>query len=440
MSALKIKRDIKLLEQQLNELEANISDPIERIEQKKQLEREIKKLERSKSQIEQLEQEQQELENLKSEFSSNNNELVNENKVERRQAEFTLKINTPITNKPMAVESEINLSKQIEDSRNIPVDNINSQKENSNTITPTPVTSPSNNFKELGKAWIVGGTIGFFIFLGLIINGHQVNQTASNVEQPTSDTNSSETLEQDNLSKTSAQLQTQNFNNYDFPLDFCGDKDPGSANTWYPVYVDDTQENFNIIRSNYCQDAIRKYRQQEQFYSIQVASFINESQAEQFANLMQAKIGSGEVGEPTVYNFDKNVNSYSSQNSLINSESNYSDFNESYEDINESESIALIARLYDLLSQKSFTEAELLYNPQLAYQFNSNFFSQFQRVTVESLRITSKTKNSISFIGQNTYIWLDGSTQKELRTYTVESFDGHLKITASKFINVTKFR
>lgn len=155
---------------------------------------------------------------------------------------------------------------------------------------------------------------------------------------------------------------------------------------------------------------------------------------------MQTKIGSGEVGEPTVYNFDKNVNSYSSQNSLINSESNYSDFNESYEDINESESIALIARLYDLLSQKSFTEAELLYNPQLAYQFNSNFFSQFQRVTVENLRITSKTKNSISFIGQNTYIWLDGSTQKESRAYTVESFDGHLKITASKFIKVTKFR
>ncbi len=46
MSTLKIQIDIELLEQELNELEINILDPIERIEQKKQLEREIKKLER----------------------------------------------------------------------------------------------------------------------------------------------------------------------------------------------------------------------------------------------------------------------------------------------------------------------------------------------------------------------------------------------------------
>ncbi len=49
---------------------------------------------------------------------------------------------------------------------------------------------------------------------------------------------------------------------------------------------------------------------------------------------------------------------------------------------------------------KSFAEAELLYNSQLADQFNPNFFSRFQRVTVENLRTTSRTQNSISFIGQ----------------------------------------
>jgi hypothetical protein len=114
--------------------------------------------------------------------------------------------------------------------------------------------------------------------------------------------------------------------------------------------------------------------------------------------------------------------------------------NESYESIDESESIALLKRLYDLLSQKSFDEAKLLYDSQLTYQFNSNFFSQFERVIVEDLRITSRTKNSINFIGQNTYIWVDGSTQKELRTYQVKNLSGELKITVSKFIKVTKFR
>lgn len=96
--------------------------------------------------------------------------------------------------------------------------------------------------------------------------------------------------------------------------------------------------------------------------------------------------------------------------------------------------------MYDLLSQKNFAEAELFYNPQLSYQFNSNFFSQFERVTVEDLRITSKTENSINFVGQNTYSWQDGSTQKELRSYQVKMLAGELKVTDSQFIKVTKFR
>ena len=201
MSALKIKRDIKLLEQQLNELEANISDPIERNEQKKQLEREIKKLKRSKSQIEQLEQEQQELESLKSEFILNNNELVDRREIKQeKQVQHT----ASIIDTSIPVEPKIELNKQIESNRNSQVGNLNHKEENSDIITPvfTPVISPSNNSKESGKAWIIGGTIGFFIFLGLVINGYIANQTASNIEQQTSDTITSETFEQDNIPET----------------------------------------------------------------------------------------------------------------------------------------------------------------------------------------------------------------------------------------------
>jgi hypothetical protein len=237
MSNSKLKRDIELLEQQLNELEANIFDPIERIEQKKQLQREIRKLERSKSQIEQLEQEQQELENLKSEFLSKNNELVlvDENKSERcEQAEFTLESNTSITNKFIVVEPEIKLSNQIENSRNSQVSNTHSREEKSDTSTK--IIPPSNNLKKLGKVWIISGTIGFFIFLGLIINSNRVNKTVSNIEQQASETIPSETFQQDNSSETeeiiesspevSTRLQEQNFNSSNFPLDSCGDQDP----------------------------------------------------------------------------------------------------------------------------------------------------------------------------------------------------------------------
>lgn len=50
MSVAKIKRDIKLIENKLIELDTTIADPIERNEQKKELEKKIKRLRRTKSQ------------------------------------------------------------------------------------------------------------------------------------------------------------------------------------------------------------------------------------------------------------------------------------------------------------------------------------------------------------------------------------------------------
>lgn len=199
MSSSKLKRDIQLLEKQLEEIDIKISDPIERIEQKKQLEREIRKLERSKSQIEQLEQEQQELESLKSEFTLNSNELVDKRKsTQDKQVEHT----ASVVDISMAVEPEINLSKQREDSQVI---NTNQSEKNSDV---TPINPPSNNSKQSGTAWIIGGMIGFFIFLGLIINGHQANQTASNIEQQTSESIEVEKSSDESLPSTETYQQT----------------------------------------------------------------------------------------------------------------------------------------------------------------------------------------------------------------------------------------
>jgi hypothetical protein len=449
MSILKIKRDIEFLEKQLNELDVVIPDPIERIEQKKELERKIKKLKQSKAQIEKLEQEQQELESLKSELSLNNNDFLDEKQLEQPEYIVTSSNITPD-------DSKINLSKKVEDNENYQTHDpkISEKKSDANTVA----NNTSNKSKEFLKAWIIGSTIEFGIFLGLVINNNGANQTINDLEQQTSNTITSETFEpdnfleeqkiiestpekteifqEDNLNNLTSYESENNYSYYDFPLNTCGDDNPGGDNTWYPVYVDDTPENLNAIHTNYCRDAIRKYRQNEQIYSIQVASFTNEDKARQFAELMQLNLGSGEVGESSIYNFDSNSKNIVSQDSSRNNNSDYYDFNKSYE----SDSITLIASLYNLLSQKSFAEAQLLYDSQLAYQFNSKFFSQFERVTVENLQITSRTENSINLTGQNTYIWLDGSTQKESRSYKVENLGGTLKITESQFIKVTKFR
>lgn len=108
--------------------------------------------------------------------------------------------------------------------------------------------------------------------------------------------------------------------------------------------------------------------------------------------------------------------------------------------VDEEEAISLVEELYHLLSEKQFDAASALYTPQLAEFFSSKFFNQFDRVTVEDLRITSRTDSSINFLGQNTYVYPDGSTQRESRSYTVRRLGGELKLTSSEFIKVTGHR
>lgn len=83
----------------------------------------------------------------------------------------------------------------------------------------------------------------------------------------------------------------------------CGNLDPGGTNTWYPVFVSYSEANLNRIRTEFCEDAFRKYRDSLGLHSIQAASFLNRSEAERFASLMRSQMGSGEVGLPTVHDF-----------------------------------------------------------------------------------------------------------------------------------------
>jgi serine/threonine-protein kinase len=102
--------------------------------------------------------------------------------------------------------------------------------------------------------------------------------------------------------------------------------------------------------------------------------------------------------------------------------------------------IDIINNLYLALSSKQFSSAEKYYSSELLTQFDPNFFNQFERVTVENLRVISQTPEEVKLIGENTYFYPDGSTQRELRAYTVSKINGEPKITASKFIKVIRFR
>lgn len=86
-----------------------------------------------------------------------------------------------------------------------------------------------------------------------------------------------------------------------FPLATCGDSNPGSGNNWYPVFLENSDENLFLVRRDYCQDAFRKYRKQKGITSIQVASFLTIEKAENFAQILRNRIGNAEVGEPSFH-------------------------------------------------------------------------------------------------------------------------------------------
>lgn len=355
MSILEIKQELELLNQQLADLETNIPDPIERNESKQQLNKQIKKLENNLKKLEQIELDRQELRAIQSELELNNELSKNQSQA---QKEKKVLVDTIVLNKnPISIDAEQDINLRQPENQNSqqtqvkdPV--ITFSSSTSNYATP-------NGLKDWQKTVISSSVIGIFIFLGLIFfksnysiqsttSSPTENQSQFSLSETTTSPNSTsypENFKQDNSSETEEVIESlpevtnpsqESYSdnstaseseiidsNYNFPLDSCGDKNLGGANSWYPVYVDDTPENLNTVRSNYCRDAIRKYRKKEQINAIQVASFTNQLKAEEFAQLMQMNIGSGEVGEPTVYNFSGDSHTSPSHNYSTKTEATY---------------------------------------------------------------------------------------------------------------------
>ena len=95
---------------------------------------------------------------------------------------------------------------------------------------------------------------------------------------------------------------------------------------------------------------------------------------------------------------------------------------------------------YSHVASQSWDAARAMFDADLAKRFDSSFFEQFQQVSVENLRVTNQTAETVEIIGQNTYVYPDGSTQEEERAYTVQMINGWPSIIATSFIQVTKAR
>ncbi|MEN9244043.1 MAG: hypothetical protein Q6K81_04020 [Gloeomargarita sp. DG02_5_bins_242] len=106
----------------------------------------------------------------------------------------------------------------------------------------------------------------------------------------------------------------------------------------------------------------------------------------------------------------------------------------------EQEAMALIKSLYQSLSDKDWVQARLAFTAALQDQFDPAFFAQFQRVTVQDLRVTGGTDGQLELTGRNTYFYANGDTQEEERRYTVIWHNQQPLISDSRFLRVLKPR
>lgn len=104
------------------------------------------------------------------------------------------------------------------------------------------------------------------------------------------------------------------------------------------------------------------------------------------------------------------------------------------------QAIASVQQLYANLSSGNMDAARQLFGPAAADQFDPAFFSQFREVRVSDLRETGRSGSSLILEGVVTFVYPDGSSQVESRSYTVETTSEPPLITASSFGAVIKAR
>lgn len=139
---------------------------------------------------------------------------------------------------------------------------------------------------------IIGLLIGFLV----ACDRTQTNSKVESTPQP---------QKIDQLPETKTSQPTNPFDSVSFPQASCGDKLPKNTKAdnfkFYPVFVNyDSKVNLEIVISNFCGDAIQKYRIDKGYESIQVASFTSEERANQFKQFLATKLGGAEVGVPNV--------------------------------------------------------------------------------------------------------------------------------------------
>ena len=99
-----------------------------------------------------------------------------------------------------------------------------------------------------------------------------------------------------------------------------------------------------------------------------------------------------------------------------------------------------VEQLYNDLSLGNIAAARQRFGGEAADQFDPAFFQQFQRVSADKLRLISRDGNLINLEGTVTFVYPDGTSQRESRTFQVDTSTDPALITASSFGQVLRGR
>jgi len=96
----------------------------------------------------------------------------------------------------------------------------------------------------------------------------------------------------------------RSFSRSDFPKAVCGDGLPTDPSAYpvslYSVRVPDTDANLSKAISDFCRDAFRKIAKDTGEEVVQIASFIDQQKAQDFAKLLNSEMNGAVVGAPTI--------------------------------------------------------------------------------------------------------------------------------------------
>jgi hypothetical protein len=210
----------------------------------------------------------------------------------------------------------------------------------------------------------------------------------------------------------------------------------------WPVLTEYDLVLLQVVRRSYCGDAYKNSNG-----ALQVASFISEQKAQNFAQLLSVATGKpfrvGQRNSPAAANSPSIHHNSNTPLPTPVRQKQISQVTEKQASPIATEAalaVESVNALYNALSTKNFDESPRWHTAAVSDQFTPDFFSQFSRVSATGLMVSNTNGQLITLSGIIRFDYPDNRYQIESRTFTVDLTANPPQVVASKFVRVLKPR